>query len=103
MARARREKIAIGFMVLWLIIWAGGMMVVLYGLSRAIASGEPMATLFMTLWLGGAGFGLLMGARKLRELLLNPGGLPRRVRGSDWNDAVSPDRNGGGPPAPPPV
>jgi hypothetical protein len=103
MARARREKIAIGFMVLWLIIWAGGMMVVLYGLSRAVASGEPMATLFMTLWLGGAGFGLLMGARKLRELLLNPGGLPRRVRGPDWNDGVPPDRNGGGPQAPPPV
>lgn len=101
MARARREKIAIGFMVLWLIIWAGGMMVVLYGLSRAVASGEPMAMLFMTLWLGGAGFGLLLGARKLRELLLNPGGLPRRVRGSDWNDGISRGADGDGPPPPP--
>jgi len=102
-ARTRGEKIAIGFMIVWLVIWAGGMMIVLYGLSRAVASGEPMAMLFMTVWLGGAGFGLLMGARKLRGLLMTPGGLPRRVRGYDWKDGLSPDRDRDGPPPPPPV
>jgi len=101
MARTRGENIAIGFMILWLVIWAGGMMIVLYGLSSAVASGEPMAMLFMTVWLGGAGFGLLMGARKLRGLLLTPGGLPRRGRDTAWNDGVSGGRDG--PPPPPPV
>jgi hypothetical protein len=100
MARPRGERIAIGFMVVWLVIWAAGMMIVLYGLSRAVAGGEPMAMLIMTLWLGGAGFGLLMGARKLRQLLLMPGVPPRKGRDRAWNDGL---RDGDGPPPPPPA
>jgi len=103
MARTRGERIAIGFMIVWLVIWTGGMMVVLYGLSRAVAGGEPMAMLIMTLWLGGAGFGLLMGARKLRDLLLTPGSLPRKGKDIAWNDGVSGGRDGDGPPPPPQV
>ena len=103
MARPRGEKIAITFMIVWLVIWAGGMMVVLYGLPRAVAGGEPMGMLIMILWLGGAGFGLLMGARKLRDLLHTPGGLPRKGKVIRWNDGVSGGRDGDGTPSRPPV
>ncbi len=103
MARARGERIAIGFMVVWLVVWAAGMMVVLYGLARAVASGEPMAMLLMTLWLGGAGFGLVMGARKLRQLLLAPGAAPRRSGDRPWNDGVREGGRGDRPPPPPQV
>ena len=40
MPRPRSEKVAIGFMAAWLVFWAAGMLIVLYGLGGAVPRGE---------------------------------------------------------------
>ncbi len=66
----RNSRVAIGFMVVWLVFWGAGILVVLYGLAGAIGAGDLAGVAMMTVWLGAAGFGLRAGIRKLRGMLL---------------------------------
>ncbi len=82
--RTRGEKIAIGFMIVWLVFWCAGILIVVYGLGSAALGGDLMAVGMMTLWLLAAGFGLYSGGRKLRQFLLNETPAPPAVRNHSW-------------------
>lgn len=86
--RSGKEKFAIGFMVVWIVFWAAGMLIVIYGLVRSLLSGNLTAAGFMGIWLVAAGFGLAMGMRKLVELLRNGRTAPEGARNHDWNDGT---------------
>lgn len=87
MPRGRRRTIATGFLVLWLVLWAAGMLVVLYALAAALRRGDLAAAGFMVLWLALAGLGLYTGARKLRQFALPGVEPPRSARDHTWRDA----------------
>ena len=69
LARPRNQRVAIAFMAVWLIVWMGGMLVVIYGLASAALGGEFGASLMMLAWLAVAGLGLYLGARRLKQLV----------------------------------
>jgi hypothetical protein len=87
--RPRGEKIAIGFMVVWLVFWSAGILVVIYGLGAAVLGGDPIAVLMMALWLAGAGFGLWSGSRKLRQLLMERETPSRPARNHEWTGDIA--------------
>lgn len=89
MGRSRQDKVGIGFMIVWLVLWASGMMIAVFTLGGAAWSGDLGAALFLLVWLAAAGVGLAAGARKLRGLLLG-GETPRKAPPPrDWNDGIS--------------
>jgi hypothetical protein len=94
--RPRGEKIAIGFMVVWLVFWSAGILVVIYGLGAAVLGGDPIAVLMMALWLAGAGFGLWSGSRKLRQLLMQDETPRRPASAHEWTGDIAdpPERQG---------
>ncbi len=53
--RPRKEKVAIAFMILWMVVWGAGIIVAIYVLGGTVLGGEPMAALVLLAWLGGAG------------------------------------------------
>ncbi len=84
-------------MAVWLIVWMGGMLVVIYGLASAALGGEFGASLMMLAWLAVAGLGLYLGARRLRQLVAGVDAPARAPgRNHDWNDDVATPQ----PPAP---
>jgi hypothetical protein len=84
--RSGRERFAIGFMIVWTVLWTAGILIVLYGLANALLGGDLAAMAFMAVWLLAAGFGLAMGIRKLVQLLRG-GRQPRPpARNHAWND-----------------
>ncbi len=88
MARGRQEKVGIGFMIVWLVLWASGMMIAVFTLGGAAWAGDLGAALFLFVWLAAAGVGLAAGARKLRGLLFG-GEAPRKPPPArDWNDGI---------------
>ncbi len=90
MASPRSQKIAIGFMVVWLIFWMGGMLVVIYGLGSAALGGELGASLMILAWLAAAGLGLYLGAKRLKQLLTGDEAPPRAPgRNHEWDDRVA--------------
>lgn len=91
MARSRSERVAIGFMIVWLVFWTAGILVVILGMGSAALVGDTGAIAFMALWLAAAGFGLVSGARKLRQLLLVSKAAPRPARDHEWTGDL-PDR-----------
>ncbi|MEM8570490.1 MAG: hypothetical protein AAGG56_06220 [Pseudomonadota bacterium] len=68
-SRSSKERLAIGFMLAWIVFWAGGMLIVLYGLVTSLLAGNTTAGILMAIWLGAAGLGLFFGVRKLRILI----------------------------------
>ena len=56
MAR-KRNKVSIGFLIVWMIFWGAGMLIMAWTFGQAALRGEPQALLFLGLWLAGAGFG----------------------------------------------
>lgn len=87
-ARSGREKVAIGFMVVWVVFWTAGMLIVLYGLVSALLAGDMTAAGFMGIWLVAAGFGLAMGLRKLVQILRHGRTRPEGARNHDWKDGT---------------
>ncbi len=85
-SRSGRERFAIGFMVVWIVFWAAGMLIVLYGFGTALLGGNFAAAGFMLIWLAAAGFGLFMGARKLVQILRHERPEPEGARAHEWND-----------------
>ena len=86
----RRSKVAIGFMIVWLVFWGAGILIVLYGLARAIGSGSFAGMAMMTVWLAAAVFGLVAGIRKLRSLVLPSEAQERSRPAPAWRDAEEP-------------
>lgn len=86
--RPRREKIAIGFMILWVVFWTACMFIVIYGLVMALWARDMGPVAFMLFWLAAASFGLSKGLAVLRQLLTE--GLPQAApaRSHDWNDGT---------------
>ena len=89
MARSRKEKTAIAFMTVWLIVWASMIFIVITAMGSAALGGDIGAMAFMSLWIAGAGFGLYVGGRKLKKLLLTGKEPPEPVRNHQWTDDVS--------------
>lgn len=87
--RPRSEKVAIGFMIVWLVFWCAGILIVVFGLGAAVAGGEPLAMLMMAVWLAAAGFGLWSGGRKLRQLLMLGEAPPRSGGRHEWTGDIT--------------
>ncbi len=87
--RPRREKIAIGFMVLWLVFWTAGILIVLYGLVMAAGRGHLGGMAVMGVWLVAAAYGLYAGARKLRQLLTMGEGQRAGTPNQRWSDGMT--------------
>lgn len=85
----RNEKSSIVFLIVWMIFWAGGMMLVVIALGGAALSGDFAPLIFMAVWLVAAGFGLVSAGRKLRRLLLRDGPVRRPPVSQPWNDGVT--------------
>lgn len=84
--RSRREKFAIGFMIVWIIFWTACMFVVIYGLVMALIARDTTPAAFMLFWLMAATFGLSKGIRALRQILLDGLGTPGPAGDIDWKD-----------------
>ena len=50
--------------------------------------GELPAALVLLIWLAGAGFGLLLAARRLLQLILTGKALPRPMRHHPWREGM---------------
>lgn len=85
----RNEKSSIVFLIVWMVFWAGGMMIMVIALGGAALAGDLAPLLFMVVWLVAAGFGLLSAGRKLRRLLLRDGPARRPPLSQPWNDGVT--------------
>jgi hypothetical protein len=91
--RARRSGIA--FMAAWMVLWAAGMVIVVWHFGASALAGELAPALFMAAWLAVAGIGLVSAGRRLAGLLTGGDPGPRRsTRAHSWDDGI--------PPAPPP-
>lgn len=93
MAKARGGRVAIGFMVVWLVLWGAGILVVLAALGSALWEGEIAGGLLMGLWLCVALFGLRHGIRSLRRLTGLDAPPERTSRGHAWRDAEPDERD----------
>lgn len=86
--RSGKERIAIVFMIAWIIFWAAGMLIVIYGLVTALLASNLTAAGFMAIWLVAAGFGLSMGVRKLVQILRHGRSAPEGARNHEWRDGT---------------
>lgn len=88
MPARRGDRASIGFMIVWLVVWAAGMLIAVWSLGAAALRGEGGAILFLAIWLGGACIGLVAGARKLGRLTFGgPPAAPPPVPRT-WNDGI---------------
>ena len=85
----RNEKISIAFLIVWMIFWAGGMMIMVVALGGAAMAGDLAPLVFMAVWLVAAGFGLASAGRKLRQLLMRDGPLRRPSADQPWHDGMT--------------
>ncbi len=90
--RSRAEWTAIGFMIVWMTFWASAILVAVWSLGAAAWEGEPMAMLFLAVWVAGAGFGLVQAGRELRRRLLREAPPLRPHRNHRWDDGIDPAR-----------
>lgn len=85
--RRRGRTLSIGFMIVWLVFWAAGILIVVWGLGGAVLDGNLEAAVVMAVWLTAAGLGLVAGGRRLRQMLRNDGRPPPKgVRNHQWKD-----------------
>jgi hypothetical protein len=68
-ARSRGDWVAIGFMILWMMLWTSAILVAPYAFGGRVLHGEARAALVLAIWLAGAGFGLYTAARRLHGLI----------------------------------
>ena len=89
-SRSPRERVSIGFLVLWMTVWTAAMMTAVWYAGGAALSGEPAAAVFLLVWLAAAGCALLSAALRLKAQLLG-GKAPRRPnRRHTWDDGFAP-------------
>jgi hypothetical protein len=89
-ARSRNEKVAIGFLIVWLVFWTSAILIALYVFGRQVLQGELQVALFLIVWLAAAGFGFLSAARRLTQLIMTGKAPPRPLRNHRWRDGVGP-------------
>jgi hypothetical protein len=101
MARTRGERTGIAFMVLWLVLWGGGMLIALYGVAVSIWHRNWEVVPILGIWLVFAGIGLRSGARKLTQLMELTEKRPKPIRTGPhgWQDDM-PERVAERTPAP---
>jgi hypothetical protein len=87
--RSRSDKVSIGFMILWLTLWAAGMLLAVVAMGGAALNGEPAALVFLAVWLAAAGFGLYNGARRLLGLMTGAGPARRPPVNQPWHDGMT--------------
>jgi len=88
--RSRKDLVAIGFMIVWMVVWGAGILVAVYLLGGRVLAGEAIAALVLLVWLGAAVFALRAAARRLAALLLGETRVrPRAAREHHWSDGVS--------------
>ena len=90
MAPRRRDRAGIGFMILWLVFWTAGILIALWTFGGLVLEGEFGVLLPLGVWLVAAGFGLVSGARRLRQLLLREPVTPRGNPRHRWDDGMAP-------------
>jgi len=90
MARGRSGTVGIGFLAVWLVFWAAAILTALWYMGDAALRGEPGAVVFLLVWLGGAGFGLWNGARRLVRLMMEGEAPPKPIRDHTWEDGIDP-------------
>jgi hypothetical protein len=75
-------------MVVWLVLWGGGMLIALYGVAVSIWHRNWEVVPILGIWLVFAGIGLRSGARKLSQLLHLTEKQPKPVRTGPhaWQD-----------------
>ena len=74
-------------MVLWMVFWTAAILVAVWHDGRRGAGvASRAAALFLVVWVGAAGFGLVSAARQLVRLLLGERPAPRPVRNHRWDD-----------------
>jgi hypothetical protein len=89
-ARARKDLVAIGFMIVWMVVWGAGMLVAVWLMGGRVLAGEAVAALVLLVWLAAAGFGLLSAGRRLVALVMREPRARRRGFGEHrWSDGVS--------------
>lgn len=76
-------------MILWLVFWTAGILVALWTFGGLVLEGEFAVMLPLGIWLAAAGFGLVSGARRLRQLLLREPVPPRRNPRHRWDDGMA--------------
>lgn len=86
---SRKEKTSIGFLVVWMIFWGGGMLLVVLALGGAAMAGDVAPMIFMIVWLVAAGFGLYRAGRQLRTLLMRDGQPRRPPTSQPWHDGMT--------------
>lgn len=89
-------------MILWLVFWTAGILVALWTFGGLVLDGEFGVLLPLGIWLVAAGFGLVSGARRLRQLLLREPVVPRSNPRHRWDDGMAAERKTAGPPDTPP-
>jgi hypothetical protein len=98
MPGGRRDRVGIGFTILWLTFWAAAILVAIWSFGAAALGGEPAPALFLVVWVGFAGFALASVARGLVRRLLGLRPPPRGPgRNHVWDDGIDP--HGPGPAA----
>lgn len=77
-------------MILWLVFWTAGILIALWTFGGLVLEGELGVLLPLGIWLVAAGFGLIAGARRLRQLLLREPVTPRSNPSHRWDDGMAP-------------
>ena len=81
-------------MIIWLVFWAAGILIVVWGLGSAVLAGDVEAGVVMGIWLMAAGFGLVAGGRRLRQMLLREPQPLKPARNHRWMDGFEDDPGG---------
>ncbi|MFO1142065.1 MAG: hypothetical protein U1E59_06690 [Amaricoccus sp.] len=87
----RAKATGIGFLLVWMVLWAAAMVVVVWSLGAAALAGEAAPAVFMVGWLAVAAIGLVSAGRRLVALLTAPDPGPTLSRREHaWDDGIPP-------------
>jgi hypothetical protein len=90
MPRGRSQTASTIFLIVWATFWTSAILIATWTLGAAALAGEPAAALFLLVWVGFAGFGLVLVGRRLRRRLLDQPPPPRQRRNHSWRDGIDP-------------
>ncbi len=88
--RDRNAWATLGFTIVWMTVWTSAILIAIWALGSAAWHGEPMALLFLVVWVGAAGYALVQVGRQLRRRLFNEPLPPRASRSRKWDDGIDP-------------
>lgn len=88
--RDRNTRATLGFTIVWMTVLTSAILVAIWALGSAAWSGEPVALLFLVVWVGAAGYALIQVGRQLRRRFFNEPLPPRASRSRQWDDGIDP-------------